>query len=145
MRIRSLTPALSLIASAALVMAACGTTEPTVSAAPSVAAFQPSYSEVECPDDVEVALLVEHACGRLSVLEDRTKPAGRTISVFVVRMDPPGEASADPMLAIGGDIGDAPGFGGIAPLPGRVHRVLYVMVPRGVGSLRAEPRVSRVR
>jgi pimeloyl-ACP methyl ester carboxylesterase len=121
------------MASAALVMAACGTTEPTVSPTPSAGTFQPSYSEVACPDDVEVALLVAHACGRLSVLEDRSKPAGRTISLFVVRMAPPGEASADPMLAIFGDIGDAAGFGGMAPLPGRVHRAAYVMEPRGVG------------
>jgi uncharacterized lipoprotein YmbA len=49
MRFRSLGSALPLIASAALVMAACGTTEPTVSTAPSVATFQPSYSEVVCP------------------------------------------------------------------------------------------------
>ena len=81
MRFRSLTPAISLITSAALVMAACGTTEPTVSTAPSLAAFQPSYSEVVCRDDVEVALLVEHACGRLSVLEDRaSRREGRSAS-----------------------------------------------------------------
>jgi pimeloyl-ACP methyl ester carboxylesterase len=133
MRFRSLGSALPLMASAALVMAACGPNPPTVSTAPSDEPFNPSYSEVLCPDDVEVALLVEHACGRLSVLEDRTKPAGRTISVFVVRMDPPGEGSADPMLGISGDIGDPAGFGGLAPLPGRVHRTAYVMEPRGVG------------
>jgi len=140
LQIRRLGWAPLLMASAALVMVACGTTEPTVSTAPSVATFQPSYSEVACPDDIEVALLVEHACGRLGVLEDRTKPAGRTISIFVVRMDPPGEASADPMLAIGGDIGDPAGFGGLAPLPGRVHRTAYVMEPRGVG--RSEPSLA---
>jgi pimeloyl-ACP methyl ester carboxylesterase len=133
MRLRQFQSALSLMTFAALVMAACATPEPTVSTAPTVATFQPSYSEVECPDDVEVALLVEHECGHLSVLEDRTMPAGRKISVFVVRMDPPGQASADPMLAIGADIGDAFGIGGMAPLPGRVHRTAYVMEPRGVG------------
>jgi pimeloyl-ACP methyl ester carboxylesterase len=133
MQIRRLGWALPLMASVALVLATCATPEPTVSPAPSDKGFQPTYTRVACPDDVEIALLVEHSCGRLSVLEDRTKPAGRTISVFVVRMDPPGEASADPMLAIGGDIGDAAGFGGLAPLPGRVHRTVYVMEPRGVG------------
>lgn len=133
MRLRRLRSAPWPMAAAALVMAACGTTEPTVSTAPSIAAFQPSYSEVVCPDDVEITLLIHHSCGRLSVLEDHSKPAGRTISLFVVRMDPPGEASADPMLVIGGDIGDAAGFGGLAPLPGRVHRTAYVMEPRGVG------------
>jgi pimeloyl-ACP methyl ester carboxylesterase len=134
MRIRSLGSALALMASAALVMAACGTTEPTVSTAPSVATFKPSYSEVVCPDDVEVALLVQHSCGRLSVLEERSEPAGRTISLFVVRMDPPGgPVSADPIVTIGNDIGDPVGFGGLAPLPGRVHRTAYVMESRGVG------------
>jgi len=134
MRIRPLGSALPLIASAALLMAACGTTEPTVSPAPSVGTFQPTYADIACPDDVEVAFLVQHACGRLSVLEDRSKPAGRTISVFVVRIDPPaGQGSADPMLTIGGDIGDPVGFGGLAPLPGRVHRTAYLMESRGVG------------
>jgi pimeloyl-ACP methyl ester carboxylesterase len=134
MRLRRLPAALPLLATAALVLTACGTTAPTVSTSPSVAAFQPSYAQVACPDDVEIALLVQHACGHLTVLEDRSKPAGRTISIFVLRMDPPaGQTSSDPMLAIGGDIGDAAGFGGMAPLPERVHRVTYVMEPRGVG------------
>src|SRR6266498_3377646 len=114
MWIRAFRAAVPLMTSAALVMTACGTPEPTVSMTPSAASFKPAYSEVACPDDVEVALLVEHACGRLSVLEDRSKPAGWTISVFVVQMDPPeGDRSPHPTLAIPGDIGDAAGFGGL--------------------------------
>jgi pimeloyl-ACP methyl ester carboxylesterase len=134
MWIRAFRAAMPLMASAALVLDACGTTEPTVTPRPSGATtFQPTYAAIACPEDVEIALLVRHACGRLRVLEDRSTPAGRTITVFVVRMDPPGGGgSSDPMLGIGGDIGDAAGFGGLAPLPGRVHRTLYLMEPRGV-------------
>lgn len=133
MRIPRFSSAIRLMACAALAMAACATTEPSITPVPTATTFRPTYAHITCPDDVEVALLVPHACGRLSVLEDRTKPAGRTISVFVVRMDPPeGPGSSDPMLGIGGDIGDAAGFGGLAPLPGRVHRTLYLMEPRGV-------------
>ena len=132
---QALVPAgLALMACVALVMAACGTTEPSISPRPSVGTFQPTFADIPCPDDVEIALLVQHACGRLRVLEDRTKPAGRTISVFVVRIDPPeGQGSADPVLNIGGDIGDELGFGGMAQGAQRLHRTHYVMEPRGVG------------
>jgi pimeloyl-ACP methyl ester carboxylesterase len=134
-RRRPLVPAgLALMACVALVMAACGITEPSVSPGPSVGTFRPTFADIPCPDDVEIVLLVQHACGRLSVLEDRSKPAGRTISVFVVRMDPSGgQGSSDPMLNIGVDIGDAFGFGGMAQGAERLHRTHYVMEPRGVG------------
>jgi pimeloyl-ACP methyl ester carboxylesterase len=132
---RPLVPAgLALMACVALVMAACATTEPSVSSGPSAGTFQPTFADIPCPDDVEIVLLVQHACGRLSVLEDRSKPSGRTISVFVVRIDPPrGAGSSDPMLNLGGDIGDAFGFGGMAQGAQRLHRTHYVMEPRGVG------------
>lgn len=133
MHVRPLRSAVPL-AAAALALAACGSTEPTASPDPTVGTFRPTYAEVACPEDVEVQLLVQHACGRLTVLEDRSRPEGRTINVFVVRMEPPGgQGSSDPMLAISGDIGDAAGFGGLAPGPGRLHRTTYVLEPRGVG------------
>jgi pimeloyl-ACP methyl ester carboxylesterase len=134
MRVRKLRSGLAL-ATAAVTLAACGATEPTGSPpAASGGAFQPTYAEVACPQDVEIQLLVEHACGRLTVLEDRGRPDGRTISIFILRMEPPGgDSSPDPMLAISGDIGDAASFGGMAPGPERLHRTWYVMEPRGVG------------
>jgi pimeloyl-ACP methyl ester carboxylesterase len=35
------------------------------------------------------------------------------------------------MLDLGADIGNTPGYGGMAALPGRVHRVTYILDPRG--------------
>lgn len=133
-------PAFPLMASAALVLAACGTTTEPSATPDETAGFQPSFAEVTCPEDVELRLLVPHACGHLTALEDRSRPDGATVSVFVVRMDPPGEAAPDPMLAISGDIGNATEFGGMAPLAGRVHRIAYVMEPRGVGH--SEPNLA---
>jgi hypothetical protein len=54
MPIDSRRSALSLMASAALLMGACGTTEPTVSPRPSAGTFQPTYADIACPEDVEV-------------------------------------------------------------------------------------------
>ena len=49
------------------------------------ATFRPTFATVDCPDEVAVVILSEHSCGYLTVLEDREKPDGRTIRLFVVR------------------------------------------------------------
>ena len=95
---------------------------------------RPSVRDVQCPQDVEVQLVVQHSCLMLTVPEDRSKHAGAEIRVFVVKIVPPDPSPAsDPVLVLGGDLGEAAGFGGISPLSARVHRVAYVMEPRGVG------------
>jgi pimeloyl-ACP methyl ester carboxylesterase len=85
--------------------------------------------------DVEVAILISHACGYLAVPERRGGPGDRVVRLFVVRLDPPDPAVAlpDPMLVLGGDIGDALNHGSLAPMAARTGRVVYVVEPRGVG------------
>ncbi len=95
--------------------------------------FQPTYEEATCPADVLEAALSGVECGYLTVLEDRSRPSGRTLRLFASRADPPGEPAVDP------------GFGGIEELgintpPGddnsagaqRIHRFVYKLDPRGL-------------
>jgi pimeloyl-ACP methyl ester carboxylesterase len=93
----------------------------------------PTLRPVACPSDVEVDLVASHACFRLAVPVDRRHPSGPQVSLFVLRLTPPGTPvpSADPMLDLGADVGNTPGYGGMAALPARVHRVTYILDPRG--------------
>jgi pimeloyl-ACP methyl ester carboxylesterase len=103
------------------------------SAPASADSFQPSYEVAACPEDILEAAFSGVECGYLTVLEDRSRPSGRTIRLFASRTDPPGEASVDP------------GFGGMEELgintpPGddnsagaqRIHRFVYKLDPRGL-------------
>jgi pimeloyl-ACP methyl ester carboxylesterase len=88
---------------------------------------------ISCPADVELQLVLTHACFRLATPVDRRHPNGAKVSLFVLRLTPPGTSSPDPMVVLGTDVGDTPGYGGMAALPERVHRVTYIVDPRGVG------------
>lgn len=102
---------------------------------------------IACPSDVELQLVLAHACFSLAVPVDRRHPSGPRVSLFVLRLTPPGATSPDPMLVLGTDLGDAPGYGGMAALPERVHRVTYIVDPRGVGHstpLQTCPEASKV-
>ena len=95
--------------------------------------FRPSYHQVRCPADVEVQLVVTHSCGYLTVLQDRSKPDGLRVKVFVVKIVPPGHLPPDPVLAFGYDLGFGAEVGSTAPLAERVGRIAYLMDPRGTG------------
>lgn len=56
--------------------------------------FQPTFQEVPCPSDVTADNQSEVTCGFLTVLEDRSNPTGRTIRIFVARVEPKVGASA---------------------------------------------------
>src|SRR4051812_41263222 len=88
---------------------------------------------IVCPSDVDVQLVLTHACFTLLTPVDRRHPSGPQVSLFVLRLTPPGVFSNDPMLVLGTNAGDPPGYGGMAALPERVHRVTYIVDPRGVG------------
>jgi pimeloyl-ACP methyl ester carboxylesterase len=97
-------------------------------------AFHPTFQAVACPSDVEGQLIAGHSCGYLTVLEDRTKPEGRTVQVFVLKVlpDTTPVASEPVVVSGGGDIGDGAEYGGIAPVADRLHRVAYILDPRGI-------------
>ena len=94
---------------AALVAAACDTSVPSLPVPPSgqpastsPIAFQPTFAEAQCPDDVSANVVIGVMCGFVTVLEDRSQPTGRTIRLFVARFDPPGGTSTpDPIITLG--------------------------------------------
>ncbi len=54
--------------------------------APEPQAFQPEFSTGECPGYLEVPHDAVLTCGYVTVLEDRAKPDGRAIELYVVRI-----------------------------------------------------------
>ena len=134
---------------AALVLSggACGsnpTPKPSSAAVPdetvaTPATFTPTFAAAPCPDDVSGEVVYSISCGYLTVLEDRSRPAGRTVRGFVVRIDPPGGTTTpDPMVMVGdGNFGSRPDYGGLG---GRMHRVEYVIDRRG--SAHSEPNLD---
>ena len=57
--------------------------------------------------------------------------------MFLVKIIPAGVSpSPDPVLSFGSDLGFGQGIGGAAPLAQRVHRITYLMDPRGTGHSR---------
>ena len=54
--------------------------------APEPQAFEPGFSTGECPEYLEVPHDAVLTCGYVTVLEDRSKPDGRVIELYVVRI-----------------------------------------------------------
>jgi pimeloyl-ACP methyl ester carboxylesterase len=123
------------VAAGLVLFTACAAIPPDPTPSPSTAAtFAPAFVEEACPTDVEVTLLVDHACGSLTVLQNRAAEDGGTVRLLVVRLNAPeGATAADPVLVAGADIGDELQIGSFAPLVTRVQRTVYVLEPRGVG------------
>jgi hypothetical protein len=65
----------------------------------------PRYEEAPCPTEVDLTIVLEATCGFLIVPEDREQPDGRTLRLFVTRVQPPGGPThPDPMLVLGMDL-----------------------------------------
>ena len=114
------------------------------SGAPAQAAA--TYREVTCPADVTRNAQMTSRCGVLTVPENRSKPNGRTIELFVVRERPSGAVRPDPVLAIQ-ELGSTRNWTERDYLSTRVHREVITMDQRGLGrstpSLRC-PEVERL-
>lgn len=91
------------------------------------------FTESPCPSDVTAVILEEVSCGYLTVPERRNRPDGSEIRLFVVRIEPPGESSPDPMIVVGGELGNRHDYGGLAPMAARTHRQVYLLDQRGSG------------
>jgi pimeloyl-ACP methyl ester carboxylesterase len=91
-----------------------------------------SYREVTCPPDVTRNAQMTARCGFLTVPENRTKPDGRTIQLFVVRERPSGPLRPDPVLALH-ELGSTRAWTGRDDLPPRVHREVITVDHRGLG------------
>ncbi|MET0642004.1 MAG: alpha/beta fold hydrolase [Jiangellaceae bacterium] len=114
----------ALLAGVAVLAAACSPTEPE---------SRPTFDESPCPVDVTAVILEEVSCGHLTVPERRDRPDGSQIRLFVVRIEPPGEPSPDPMIVVGGELGNRDDYGGLAPMAARTHRQVYLLDQRGSG------------
>ncbi|WP_374458014.1 alpha/beta fold hydrolase [Nocardioides sp.] len=90
------------------------------------------FEEVGCPSDVDASVLAPITCGYVTVPEDRTDP-GRTIRLFVLRVEPPERLHEEPVFIAGTNLGNAPNYGGIAPVAQRLGREAILLDPRGVG------------
>ena len=139
---------LAVIVLATTVVWACGSIPPSPSttnhdtaSAPSAAstqaasttAFRPHFDAAPCPADVTESIVLQISCGYLTVLEDRAKPDGRTIQLFVIRVEPPGgTTTVDPVIAIG-NLARQDEYGGLASVGQKTHRIAYLLDLRGVG------------
>lgn len=118
----------ALGAAAFVLIAAC------TGGGPSKPTFRPSVAAVECPADIEVALTAEHSCGYLTVLEDRARPAGPTIRLFFLRVQPPeGPTEPEPIASVGYEIAQAPEYGSIAGIAESSRREFVLLDQRGTG------------
>jgi pimeloyl-ACP methyl ester carboxylesterase len=133
----------AIVLTSGLVFGSCGsspvpstpvnTSGPPIASAPAGTVFHPHFDPSPCPDDVTSEIVIGVSCGYLTVLEDRSKPDGRTIQVFVVRLAPPGgTATPDPILALG-HLASQDGYGAMAAAGQRTHRVSFLIDPRGIG------------
>ena len=124
----------ALVLSASLLAAAC-------TGNPAPPAYETELVDAPCPPEISQVILTEHACAFLVVPEDRSHPAGATVRVFVVRVMPPSaEPATDPLVYLGGDLGEVIGYEGIAPAVARVNRELIVVEQRG--SARSQPSLT---
>jgi pimeloyl-ACP methyl ester carboxylesterase len=95
--------------------------------------FQPTFTAEPCPDRVTAVMLETPSCGYLTVLQSRDRPGGARIRLFVARIEPPGEASPDPMLVVGETLGNGIEHGSLAPMAARTHRPILLLDQRGTG------------
>lgn len=99
----------------AVVIAGCLTIGllPACTSTPKPVTFRPSLVWGSCPEDVETTFLSPHQCGTLTVLANRAKPAGATISLLVGKVPPPaGARSPGLSTSFGGNFGDAEAISG---------------------------------
>jgi pimeloyl-ACP methyl ester carboxylesterase len=69
--------------------------------------YIPTYRNADCPPEVRTSTTRETKCGYLTVPQDRSKPTGRQIRVFVFRMEPDLATHAPPVVYVGGDLGSS--------------------------------------
>jgi pimeloyl-ACP methyl ester carboxylesterase len=112
-----------------------GSTEPSSdrNGGSSKASFVPSVAAARCPDDVEFVIIAPHTCGYLTVLEDRTRPDGPTISLFYLRVQPEGgPAEPEPIASVGQEIAQPPDYASVG-ITASSGRELILLDQRGVG------------
>ena len=103
--------------------------------------FHPTLQWGTCPSDVEIQYFSRHQCGWLTVLQDRSQPAGKTIRLLVVETWPVGETPVPGFNAgFDGDIGNGRGYGSAAAGATRTQHTSFALEVRGTGH--SEPSLS---
>jgi hypothetical protein len=100
-----------------------------------------SFETVQCPPEIAVATAGPISCGYVTVPEDRSNSNGRTVRVFVFRIEPPRPPTGPPVLYVGGEIGSSFDYTNVndvaQTLPG--HELIAIEL-RGTGH--SEPDLS---
>jgi pimeloyl-ACP methyl ester carboxylesterase len=121
----------ALVLCASLLAASC------TGAGPAPPPYKTQLLKASCLPEVSEFVLTEHSCWYLEVPEDRSDPDAATVRVFVVRVLPPsGNPAPDPLVLLGGDLGEVLGYEGVAPAVTRVNRELIIVEARGSGRSR---------
>jgi pimeloyl-ACP methyl ester carboxylesterase len=125
---------MALVLSVSLLAATC-------TGNPAPPAYETQLVDAPCPPEVSQVILTEHTCSYLVVPEDRSDPDAATVQVFVVRVMPlSGNPAPDPLVLLGGDLGEVLAYELLAPTVARVNRELIVVEPRG--SARSRPSLT---
>jgi pimeloyl-ACP methyl ester carboxylesterase len=96
--------------------------------------FRPTFQWEKCPSDVEIQYFSRHRCGWLTVLQDRSKPTGKTVRLLVVETWPVGEVPLPGFNSgFGGDLGNSNGYGSTAAGATRTHHIHFTLELRGTG------------
>ena len=125
---------IAALAASLAILASCDTP------AADPATFRPTLRWVDCPDEVEVEFISDHACGELEVLQSRDQPRGPTVTLRALKAWPSGVDPDDGQPLGGGfgsDLGSRMSTGGdIAAGASRAGRVVLDLAQRGtaVGS-----------
>src|SRR4029079_8322777 len=97
MRRRSRVASIALSAATALTTMSCTTTPERASTV--------KVSTVACPPEIAVQTVLTLTCSFVTVPEDRSRPQGAEVRLFVMRLEPDAPASGVPVVYVGGAIG----------------------------------------
>ena len=131
-RVMSRTAMWTRVIGAALVALAFATASCTGGGAK--ASFRPTLQWDKCPSDIEIQYFSRHRCGWLTVLQDRSQPAGKTVRLLVVQTWPVGETPVPGFNSgFGSDLGSGYGYGSTAAGSTRTHHIGFTLELRGTG------------
>src|SRR3954467_6520306 len=100
---------------------------------PVTAPVAPVFRAAECPERIATDILTPVTCGYVSVLERHADAGGPRIQLFVARVLPGTEATGEPALWLGYDVGGTVEYGSMATLAPRIHREVIILDQRGTG------------
>ena len=99
-------PLIAAVITLAVIALVAGQAHAQEPSAPGPQAFKPEFSPGACPDHLDVPDDATLTCGYVTVLEDRAKPDGRAIELYVVRIRGPYPLRyRDPVIYLAGGPG----------------------------------------